>query len=134
LNAGGNITIGGGTLDIVKLGSGSFSAGQEYKIFNTTGVISGAFTEILPALANNLKWDTSRLSEGIIAITNATGIDDISGKKLVKSVEYYDITGRLIDRSDAGENHLLHRKNAGVLIRKITFVDGSMEVKKIFSH
>jgi fibronectin-binding autotransporter adhesin len=67
VNAAG-ITYGG-TLNVTLL-SGSYAAGDSFKLFNAG---SGSFASIVPASpANNLLWDTSSLATGILKVKTAT--------------------------------------------------------------
>jgi autotransporter-associated beta strand protein len=67
-----------GTLEMINNGA-AYQAGNAYTIL-TGGTISGAFDAISPAVpAQGLKWNTSRITSGIISIDLADGIEDISG-------------------------------------------------------
>jgi len=110
-----------GTLNLVKLGGGEFAVGNIFTLFDAQEGISGNLT--LPALPAGMKWDKSMLySSGSLAIVaDASGIDNIPAEKEIKSVEYFDILGRKIDAY-----------TKGIVIQKITYTDGSIEVKKNF--
>jgi autotransporter-associated beta strand protein len=52
----------GGTLTLTNISTNALAAGDSFKLFNAATYV-GAFTNyMLPALANNLAWDTSRLA------------------------------------------------------------------------
>jgi len=120
LNIAGNAGLNG-TLNLVKLGDGEFAVGNIFTLFDAQEGISGNLT--LPALPAGMKWDKSMLySSGSLAIVaDASGFDNISAEKEIKSVEYFDILGRKIDEY-----------TKGIVIQKITYTDGSIEVKKNF--
>ena len=51
---------------------------MKYSIFSTNGEVTGEFSEIIPAVpGDGLKWDISRINEGIIAIVESDQINDI---------------------------------------------------------
>ena len=109
-----------GTLNIVKLGSGNFEAGQQFQIFNAAGSISGTFTQVLPVLDNNLEWDLSHISEGYLYVENITAVPTINADKKVKSVEYYDLFGKQVSGHEEG-----------IVIRKTIYNNGEVKVEKI---
>lgn len=57
----------------------------------------------------------------LLSLTNYTGINDIHAGKEIKSILYFDITGRQVSK-DA----------LGFVIQKITYVDGSVASKKTY--
>ncbi len=79
-----NFTIGGnlalkGTLDMRNLGD-SYKEGRSITIFTATGTVSGNFDAIEPAApAEGLRWDISRITEGVISVAQATSIHTIEG-------------------------------------------------------
>ena len=67
-----------GTVEITNLGV-AYKAGNSYTLFSASSA-SGAFTTITPTIpADGLKWNTSRIAEGIVSVDLADGIEDISG-------------------------------------------------------
>lgn len=77
LNVTGNLTLKG-TLELQEIGS-VFAAGKSFTLF-TAGSTSGTFDNIIPEIpGEGLQWNISRLSEGIISIDVANGIEDITG-------------------------------------------------------
>jgi autotransporter-associated beta strand protein len=70
-----------GTLEMSNQGV-VFKAGNSYTIF-TAASASGQFDAISPAIpAVGLKWNTSRITEGVISVDLADGIEDISGSSV----------------------------------------------------
>ena len=70
-----------GTLEMINKGA-AYQAGNSFTIF-TASSASGAFDAILPETpAVGLKWNVSRITEGIISIDLANGIDDILGANI----------------------------------------------------
>ena len=61
---------GGGTLIVTNLGADALAAGDSFKCFTAT-TYTGSFTNFLiPPLANNLLWDTSKLTvNGTLAVS-----------------------------------------------------------------
>ncbi|GAB6010973.1 rhamnogalacturonan lyase family protein [Viscerimonas tarda] len=124
-----------GQSDVVKAGSvtvlgnleitpttGSLQSEASFKIFNTSGTISGAFAQITPQPAAGFEWSQSRLSEGIIELKSSTGIRDaVSEQKTVKAVEYYNTLGLV-----------LNENAKGFVICKTIYEDGSVKVEKLF--
>ena len=110
-----------GTLNVIKLGSGDFTEGQKFQIFNATGSISGTFAHVLPVLDNNLGWDLSHISEGYVYVGNATTISKVNFKKSVLSEEYFDLLGRKISDFEKG-----------FVIRKTIYNNGTVEIKQLF--
>lgn len=109
---GGMLTIAG-TLYVPSLTK--FEAGMEFKLFEAgAGKISGQFETIDATLPYGLEWDQSRLSEGIIAIIKATGINNttVDGKTIL-SVEYFNLLGVRADEN-----------TKGIVIRKTIYTDG----------
>jgi len=67
-----------GTLEMNNLGA-AYQSGNSYTIF-TAASASGNFGAISPAIpAEGLKWNTSRITEGVISVDLASGIEDITG-------------------------------------------------------
>lgn len=65
-----------GTLEILNLGR-SFTSGDSFRIFEAAETVQGVFSGIIPETpGTGLYWDTSRLSEGILGVTDVTGIDN----------------------------------------------------------
>lgn len=63
-----------GTLEMKNMG-GVYTAGRSYTIF-TAGTVSGAFDSIAPATpGEGLYWDISRITEGIISVTNVNALN-----------------------------------------------------------
>lgn len=70
-----------GTLEMLAQGT-TFAAGKSYTIFSA-GSVTGAFEAISPLTpGDGLMWNISRMSEGIISIDVADGIDDIAGANI----------------------------------------------------
>ena len=73
----GGILYLNGTLDMRNLGGLVWSNGMEFK-FLDAATINGNFSAIVPeAPGANLVWDTSRISEGIIAVKTISGVKRI---------------------------------------------------------
>lgn len=122
VSVGGNLSIGS-NLEIVRLGSTEFQDGQEFKIFNVTGTISGGFATITPILENKLGWDQSKLlTDGILMVKTVTGVDTPTSSKEVLSVEYFNLTG-----------YKVPELTEGFVIRKTIYTDGSVELEKKFN-
>lgn len=123
VNMTGNITISG-SLDVANIGSTALVNGSSFKIFNTTGTITGAFAQITPVLTNNLTWDQSQLtSKGIITVKSITALPSVTDSKTVQETEYFSITGVPV-----------RKETKGLVIHKIIYTDGSVEIKKIFNN
>ncbi len=70
-----------GTLELEPVGT-TFAAGNSYTIF-TAASAAGNFDAISPATpGEGLKWNTSRITEGIISVDLADGIEDIEGNNV----------------------------------------------------
>ena len=70
-----------GTLELINSGS-AYKSGNSYTIFSAA-TASGAFDAISPVTPGaGLKWNTSRITEGIISVDLADGIEDISGSNI----------------------------------------------------
>ena len=70
-----------GTLKMNALNT-TFSAGKSYTIF-TAGAVSGNFDAIEPAVpGTGLVWNTSRISEGVISVDVANGVEDVLGANI----------------------------------------------------
>jgi len=126
-----NIALAG-TLELVKLGTSDLAAGKQFKLFNAKGVISGAFSQILPVLPGQLEWDTSLLqSDGILYIKLLSGIEQVSDTRTVLSVSYLDLLGRPINGlhpDNLQEGRLSVPQRA--VIERIVYTDGSVETRK----
>lgn len=80
LSVTGNLALKG-TLELKETGT-VFTAGKSFTLF-TSGSTSGSFENIVPEIpGEGLEWNTSRISEGIISIDVANGIDDITGANI----------------------------------------------------
>lgn len=76
----GSVTLGG-TLVLQNLGS-AYTEGRQLPIFTATGAVSGGFEAIEPASpGEELEWDLSRLSEGILGVKQPTGLMQERGTK-----------------------------------------------------
>ena len=74
-------------------------------------------------MEDGLIWDQSRLSEGIISVVSYTDIDNTTNnQKEIKNVIYYNLTGAEVSQD-----------TKGFVIRKVTFIDGSIISDKIFN-
>ncbi len=120
LNIANNAGLNG-TLKLVKVGTGEFSVGNIFTLFNVQEGITGNI--ILPTLPIGMKWDKSMLySSGMLAIaSDASAVEDIYENKEIKSIEYYDILG-----------HKINENSKGLVIQRIIFTDGSFVAKKNF--
>ncbi|MFT3753250.1 MAG: autotransporter-associated beta strand repeat-containing protein [Paludibacter sp.] len=77
LTVTGTITLKG-TLEMNNLGA-AYQSGNSYTIF-TAGSANGEFDAISPTIpAEGLKWNTSRITEGVISVDLANGIEDVLG-------------------------------------------------------
>jgi autotransporter-associated beta strand protein len=66
-----------GTLEMINKGA-AYQVGNTYSIINA-GSITGQFDAVLPEYPGaGLKWNTSRLSEGVIYVDVADGLDDLT--------------------------------------------------------
>ncbi len=68
ISVAGTLTLGG-TLAVTNLGTNALAAGNSFNLFNA-GTFTGNFSgKTLPALATNLVWDTSRLTNnGVLTV------------------------------------------------------------------
>jgi autotransporter-associated beta strand protein len=74
-------TILKGTLEMNNIGT-NYQAGNSYTILSASS-ITGQFDAISPAQpAEGLKWNVSRINEGIISVDVADGIEDVSGSSI----------------------------------------------------
>lgn len=74
LVVGGTASLNG-TLKLTNKGV-PYTAGSSYKIIEAK-TITGSFSTIVPELpGEGLRWNTSRMAEGIISIDTASGLDD----------------------------------------------------------
>jgi len=77
LKVGGTLILKG-TLEMINQGT-AYQSGNSFTLF-TAATATGMFDAILPAIpAVGLKWNTSRITEGIVSIDLADGIEDIAG-------------------------------------------------------
>lgn len=77
LNITGNIVLRG-TLELQVTGT-PFAAGKSFTIL-TAGTVTGSYEAISPSTpGTGLKWNTSRMNEGILSVDVADGIEDIAG-------------------------------------------------------
>ena len=130
-----------GTLEMINNGS-AYQAGNTYNILSAA-TISGNFDDITPALpAEGLKWNTSRITEGIISVDFADGIEDVNGvtvrvfPNLVKDncyvsigclsgrikIDIIDQVGMLVQSETCSANELNHVLNMSGLVTGIYFV------------
>jgi autotransporter-associated beta strand protein len=112
-----------GTLNVINIG-GVPADEQQFNILSAADDISGEFSAInLPALPEGYSWDTDLLySDGVLTLNvPASGIDNVLAGKTVKSVEYFDVTGRKVSEYAKG-----------LTLVKTTYTDGSIDVKKNF--
>lgn len=131
-----------GTLELLTVGT-TFTAGKSYTIF-TAGTFAGGYESFIPATpGEGLKWNTTRMNEGIISVDVADGIGNIADEtvkvypSLVKNnctVEFnnsdsqyqiaiIDKLGRTIQLITSAESqaHLnLQNVNSGIYFIKIT--------------
>lgn len=140
------LVIGGtvilkGTLEINNQGS-AFQAGDNFTILST-GTVSGNFDAISPTLpAEGLKWNVSRISEGIISVDYADGIEDLNGAtvkvfpSLVKDncyvsigclageikIEILNQVGMIINAEICSSYELNHKLNMSNYIQGIYFI------------
>ncbi len=81
ISSTGTINLGG-TLNIINTGSTAFAAGDSLVIFNATKYV-GSFSSIVPAIpGDGLKWNTSRITSGIISVDVADGMEDVTGDNI----------------------------------------------------
>ena len=67
-----------GTLELINNGA-AYKSGNSYTIFSSS-LASGAFNDISPSIpAVGLKWNVTRITEGIISIDVADGLEDVEG-------------------------------------------------------
>ena len=75
-----------GKLEMKEMAYTKIAAGMEFIILSTDDKITGEFSEIIPAVpAQGLKWDVSRINEGIIAIVESAevnGIKDVNNESV----------------------------------------------------
>lgn len=157
LSTGANQIILNGTLKVVKQ-SGSYSAGNSFKIFNAT-TITGNFTNISPAIpGTGLSWDTSSLnSNGILKVTGTLSTDTFSDEKgisifpnpvknrftillpnelLGSTIELYNSLGAKLETiKNSKEEVIVDMKNfsSGIYIVRIS-KDGLLFDKKIIKE
>lgn len=77
----------------IDLGAGLFSpsAGDAFEIVSAAGGITGAFTPILPALADGLAWKVMKSSNSLSLLVESTGSDTLLGD--------YNLNG-IVDAAD----------------------------------
>lgn len=124
VNVGGTVSISG-NLNLNNISAAAIASGNEFKILNATGAISGSFAQITPSLSNNLVWDQSKLTSGIIAVKTITDTHDhvFDGQKEVVKIEFFTLTGVVATEF-----------SKGFVLRKTLFSDGSFQIKKIINN
>jgi autotransporter-associated beta strand protein len=147
-----------GTLEMINKGV-EYQTGNSYTIF-TAASASGNFDAILPEKpAEGLQWNTSRITEGIISIDVANGIEDIHGTSLrvwpvpVKDNCYVsigaftgDVKVELINQvgviisseiiNSASQNHFINmsRLSSGFYFIKITTDNNQSYLRKVIKQ
>lgn len=90
---GGNATIDG-TVNVTYKSTWTPVVGEYVKVLECKGTISGNPTFNLKALPDGMQWDTSKfLTEGLIYVDNATGIDEIGFDGGVFKADVYTLAG-----------------------------------------
>ena len=90
---GGNATIDG-TVNVTYKSTWTPVVGEYVKVLECKGTISGNPTFNLQALPDGMQWDTSKfLTEGLIYVDNATGIDEIGFDGGVFKADVYTLAG-----------------------------------------
>ena len=153
LKVGGTLYLNG-TLDLRNL-AGDWVAGKSYTIFEATA-ISGNYTTITPETpGTGLTWNTSRISEGIISVDVANGIEDIYGKSVrvypqpvrdyctieygtfakANRIELIDQTGKIIlsENISNAESHVLYigALDPGFYVVRIINTNNQAVVRKL---
>lgn len=120
VNVGGSISLNG-NLTINNLSAADFKEGNQFKIFNSTGAITGTFTQINPELPSTLAWDQSNLNNGIVIVKTITTLHNPENSlKVIDRIVYFSVTGVVIDEL-----------NQGVALKKTIYTDGTFTVEKI---
>ena len=102
--------------------SGGYAEGTTIKLFETTQGVTGKFAEILPQPGAGLAWSQDRISEGIVLVVVSSSLPSVNHEgKEIRSTEYYDAKGMLVDESAEG-----------FIVRKTIYRDGSVSVEKLF--
>ena len=118
VNASKNSTISAasltfnGVVKVTLVADRELKAGDELKLWTVSGTFSGTPTFDLPA---GYIWDTSRINEGVIVVTGATGISQIENGKLTMENSVYDLNGRLVRRMSTASD--IKGLPAGIYIR-----------------
>ena len=82
ITVSGSVDITGSILEMRNTGS-AYVVGRTFTIFTAGTTVTGSFEKIEPAVpGEGLAWDISRISEGIIAVTNATGLKQQSSSEI----------------------------------------------------
>ncbi|MFT3751799.1 MAG: autotransporter-associated beta strand repeat-containing protein [Paludibacter sp.] len=118
----GTVSIAG-NLAITNLSATEFKVGNEFKIFNATGSITGTFAQITPVLPSGLDWDQSKIAQGIVGVKVVTALHDVNAQKEVKTYEYYTFTGAQVSRYARG-----------FIMRKTIYTDGTYQMEKVFNN
>ena len=101
-NVTGNLTMASPEIRM-SLISGSWSAGDEYQVFNVDGNISLSGEPVFEpsSPAEGLEWDYSDLQEkGILKVKVATSINEVKADKEEEVI--YDILGRKVSKAKKG--------------------------------
>ncbi len=121
LNISGTL-VEGGTLNVTSLG-GTYVAGDTFKLFTTTGAISGSFSATnLPALGGGLGWVTTNLANGILTVVNAVNTNPtnitalVSGNMLTLSWPADHLGWRLLVQTNSLAVGLNPNTNAWVAV------------------
>jgi autotransporter-associated beta strand protein len=108
------------TLELVKIGSGEFSNGNIFTLFEVGEGIVGNL--ILPELPEGLKWDTSMLysSGTLVIVPQVSSVDEVSvADKVIKKIEWFDMLG-----------HRVNEQFQGPKLMKIIYEDGTQSIMK----
>ena len=90
---GGNAIING-TVNVTYKSTWTPMVGEFVKVLECAGTISGNPTFNLKELPAGMQWDTSKfLTEGLIYVDNATGIDEIGFDGGVFKADVYTLAG-----------------------------------------
>lgn len=143
-----------GTLELINKGA-AWTVGSSYKFINA-GTITGNFDAIVPEIpGEGLRWNTSRIADGIISVDVADGLAninlqfvtvypqpakdylvvEINNKLQAVELELTDITGKTIIRQAygniAGERIFTNKFQPGMYFLKIYCSDKSVIATKI---